>query len=100
MQIFNFLKFQIDDTYPRKIGNWWLGCPDAKTVGQLVQGTQTGNNQKISSDVDEQFLTVDGTETVSTTTLVTDLSNTTPTLVFNRLSLLMLILFSLGTASR
>ncbi|XP_025079654.1 matrix metalloproteinase-14-like [Pomacea canaliculata] len=97
---YNDVEFDIDDTYPRKIGNWWLGCPDAKTVGQLVQGTQTGNNQKISNDVDEQFLTVDGTETVSTTTLVTDLSNRTPTLVFNRLSLLMLILFSLGTASR
>jgi hypothetical protein len=38
---------QIDKGYPRKIGDWWLGCPEEK-VGQLSDATGTGSGSEVN----------------------------------------------------
>ena len=73
---------QIDKSYPRKIGNWWLGCPQEK-LGQLGDGTLTGGRaqqsgsqmdgrdrvtnmagaRSVASDNVDQFINVDASTT-------------------------------------
>ncbi|KAL8561335.1 hypothetical protein ACOMHN_040413 [Nucella lapillus] len=38
---YNDVAFNIDKSYPRKIGNWWLGCPEEEDTlsGSLAVGT-------------------------------------------------------------
>ena len=77
---------QIDTSYPRKIGNWWLGCPDRK-VGQLGDGTllagsgqsagqmdgrgpsvTNSGSHSVAGDSQDQFFNVDVSTTTTTTT--------------------------------
>lgn len=82
---YNDVEFNIDKSYPRRIGNWWLGCPDEASlvVGSRSQvGTGTGSDlvsrsqvgtqgsasagtsggiQSVANNKDEQFVTVSDT---------------------------------------
>ncbi|XP_070212983.1 matrix metalloproteinase-16-like [Littorina saxatilis] len=68
---YNDRQFDIDTSYPRKIGNWWLGCPEEKKLGQISDG-QSGSQMdgkgsdvtgthSVADDKNDQYLSVDNT---------------------------------------